>query len=378
MEKYYITSNKYSLQERTNAKGKKVYDIVFRVYDIEGNSKQKWLRGYESKSIAKQGYLLYVDKHCEVVRHAPRKKKNPDKEELLIGDLFTSYLATLGNQNKQSVIYDKQHTFELYILPTFENVSIYKLTKEQLYQWQDELWATQNPRTGKYYSYDYLKKIRSFFNAFLEWCEKRYGAKNYLSEVTKPKRRKPKTKMSFWTREQFSLFISVVDDEMYHALFTFMFFTGRRKGELFALYKTDVLKDKIVFDKSVTRKTYGAKSWEITSTKAEKEITIPVCEIIQKEIKRYKPPKEGKFYFGGNEPLSENTVARAFKKYTEIAGLPEIRIHDLRHSYVSMLIHLGANLMVVADLISDTVEQVTKTYGHLYQEDKLDIIAKIK
>lgn len=43
-----------------------------------------------------------------------------------------------------------------------------------------------------------------------------------------------------------------------------------------------------------------------------------------------------------------------------------------------MLIHLGANFMVVADLIGDTVEQVTKTYGHLYQEDKLSIIAKIK
>lgn len=43
-----------------------------------------------------------------------------------------------------------------------------------------------------------------------------------------------------------------------------------------------------------------------------------------------------------------------------------------------MLIHLGANFMVVADLIGDTVEQVTKTYGHLYQEDKLSIIARIK
>jgi hypothetical protein len=42
-----------------------------------------------------------------------------------------------------------------------------------------------------------------------------------------------------------------------------------------------------------------------------------------------------------------------------------------------MLIHLGANLMVVADLIGDTVEQVMKTYGHLYQEDKLNILSKI-
>ena len=42
-----------------------------------------------------------------------------------------------------------------------------------------------------------------------------------------------------------------------------------------------------------------------------------------------------------------------------------------------MLIHLGVNLMVVADLIGDTVEQVTKTYGHLYVSDKLEAVKKL-
>ena len=42
-----------------------------------------------------------------------------------------------------------------------------------------------------------------------------------------------------------------------------------------------------------------------------------------------------------------------------------------------MLIHMGANLMVVAELIGDTVEQVTKTYAHMYDEDKMSIIKKL-
>lgn len=377
MEKYYITSNKYSLQERTNAKGKKVYDIVFRVYDIEGNSKQKWLRGYESKSIAKQGYLLYVDKYCEIVRHAPKKKKNPEKEKLFVGDLVRQYLASLGNVNKQSVIYDKKKVYETYILPKYDKTNIHNLTKEELYLWQDSIWTAKNERTSKYYSYKYLSKIRTYFNAFLTWVEERYSIKNNLNDVTKPKRKGAKKEMQIWTREQFSSFISVVDDEMYHALFTFMFFTGRRKGELFALYKTDISHDRITFDKSVNRRTYGLNSWEITSTKEDKTDVIPICKVVQDEIKRYTPPKEGKFYFGGEKPLAPTSVTRAFNRYTEIAGLPRIRIHDLRHSFVSMLIHLGANLMVVADLISDNVEQVTKTYGHMYEQDKLDIVSKI-
>ena len=53
-------------------------------------------------------------------------------------------------------------------------------------------------------------------------------------------------------------------------------------------------------------------------------------------------------------------------------------MHDLRHSFVSMCIHLGASVYVVADLIGDTVEQVLKTYGHLYQEDRQSIIDRIQ
>lgn len=195
--------------------------------------------------------------------------------------------------------------------------------------------------------------------------------------MDKPKRRAPKKEMSFWTREDFEQFISVVDNAEYHALFTFMFFTGRRKGELFALFPEDVHDKTISFTKSVNRRTFGKGTWDITTTKEDKECVIPICKTVQEEIKNYKP-KKGKFYFGGEQPLAATTVARIFDKYIEKAGVKRIRIHDLRHSFVSMLIHFGANFMVVAELISDTVEQVIKTYGHLYQEDKLSVLEKIQ
>lgn len=45
--------------------------------------------------------------------------------------------------------------------------------------------------------------------------------------------------------------------------------------------------------------------------------------------------------------------------------------------FTLMLIHYGANFAVVADLISDTLEQVTKTYAHMYEEDKQAVLSKI-
>lgn len=166
------------------------------------------------------------------------------------------------------------------------------------------------------------------------------------------------------------------DIQLYHTFFSTLFFTGRRKGEVLALSPADVKTDSIKFNKSLTRKTISGSPYEVTSTKTEKIASTPICEPLKKELQNYEVP-ENNFYFGGNTPLAENTIRRAFNAYAEKAGVKQIRIHDLRHSFVSMLIHLGANLPVVADLIGDTLEQATKTYAHMYEEDKLIIMSKI-
>ncbi len=371
---FYISSTKYSLQERMTRRGK-VYDVVFRIVTLDGIEKQKKLSGFSSKTLAKQGYTDFVTSKCELVKNNPIKKKDPTKQDLLVGDLLREYLACLSNLNKASSVYGKQKIFKKFVLPYFENTKAKDLTKEVLYRWQDDLWNTKNNRSGNFYSYKYLSSIRSFFRTFLGWCESRYGIKNNFAEVTKPKKRVQKTKMQIWTREDFEKFIAVVDDPLYHAFFTLLFFTGRRKGEIFALTPQDINPNSIVFDKSVTRKTFSGAPYEVTSTKAEKDQETPVCRAVQKELKNYKG--DAPFFFGGEKPVADNTLRRAFRKYCAKAGIQPIRIHDLRHSFVSMLIHLRANFMVIAELIGDTVDQVIKTYGHLYESDKHKIIEEI-
>lgn len=371
---FYISSTKYSLQERMTRRGK-VYDVVFRIVTLDGYEKQKRLSGFATKTLAKEGYTDFVTQKCQLVKNNPIKKKDPTKQDLLVGDLIREYLSTLFNQNKANSIYSKQKVYKKFVLPYFEKTKVKDLTKEALYRWQDSLWLTKNPRTDKYYSHKYLSNIRALFRTFLGWCENRYGIKNNFDFVEKPRRRAQKTKMQIWTREDFEKFIRVVDDPMYHAFFTLLFFTGRRKGEIFALSPADIKKDSIIIDKSLTRKTFNGEPYEVTSTKADKVQEIPVCPTVQEELKNYHGGSP--FFFGGSSPIADNTLRRAFRSYCAKADVPPIRIHDLRHSFVSMLIHLGANLMVVADLIGDTVEQVTKTYGHLYESDKREIIAKL-
>lgn len=375
MPQYYISSTKFNIQERKTKKHGTVYDVVFRIVTPDGEEKQKRLSGYSTKALAKQAHADFITENCELLKNNPLKKVKPEKETPLVKDLITQYLLSLSNQNKESSIYDKRCIYAIFVTPQLGDKKITALTKEELYHWQDELWSTKSPRTGEAYSYSYLKKVRALLSSFLVWCESRYGYKNFLPEVEIPKRRTPKTEMKIWTRDEFERFIAAVDDPMYYCLFTLMFYTGRRKGELLALSPEDIKDGKIRINKTYTRKTTDGSVYKITSTKADRSQWIPVCETVKKALKNYSG--ESPFYFGGDDPLPETTVTRIFQRACKKAGVDTIRIHDLRHSFVSMLIHENVNFMTIADLIGDNVEQVTKTYGHLYRADVYEAIKRL-
>ncbi len=380
MDKYYILSNKFSMHERQTKKHGKVYDICFRVITEDGVEKQKKLSGFSNKTLAKQGYIDFITNHCELLKNNPiirQKRIEKGQDAITIKDLSKTYLLSVRNQIKDSTIYEKQKIFDLFFIKRFGDCQLKDLTKQELLCWQDEIWSMKNPKTNDYYSYKYLSKLRTYFSAFLSWCaERNEGFTNYLLQIKKPKRRKPKTEMMFWNRAEFDKFIAVVDNNLYKTMFAMLFFTGRRKGEILALSPKDVTSKGINFNKSLTRKTIDDSTYKITSTKAEKTATTPICEPLKNILDKYEIPA-GEFFFGGDKPISDNTLRRAFNYYCSIAGVKQIRIHDLRHSFVSMLISLNVNLMVVSSLIGDRLEQVTKTYAHLIAEDESKAIKKI-
>ena len=59
------------------------------------------------------------------------------------------------------------------------------------------------------------------------------------------------------------------------------------------------------------------------------------------------------------------------------AGVPFIRIHDLRHSHVSLLMDMGFSPHLIAERIGDTVQMVNNTYGHLYPIKHKEVADKL-
>ena len=54
------------------------------------------------------------------------------------------------------------------------------------------------------------------------------------------------------------------------------------------------------------------------------------------------------------------------------AGLPDVRIHDLRHSFASFLINGGQSIYTVMKLLGHTQLKTTQRYSHLSPQTLLD------
>lgn len=97
---FYISSTKYSLQERMTRRGK-VYDVVFRIVTLDGIEKQKKLSGFSSKTLAKQGYTDFVTSKCELVKNNPIKKKTRPSRTCSSGTLSGNTLPACQTRIKR-------------------------------------------------------------------------------------------------------------------------------------------------------------------------------------------------------------------------------------------------------------------------------------
>jgi len=77
-------------------------------------------------------------------------------------------------------------------------------------------------------------------------------------------------------------------------------------------------------------------------------------------------------------PLDHSNVTKEFKRILKAAGLPDMRLHDLRHSCASLLVGEGVNLKVVQDILGHSQISVTAdTYAHVGRPSRQDAASRI-
>ncbi len=101
-----------------------------------------------------------------------------------------------------------------------------------------------------------------------------------------------------------------------------------------------------------------------------------LCDALRDAKEAQKTASEGGPYvFGGKDPFPPTNLERTLTKAAAAAGVKRIRIHDLRHSCASLLIHKGVTIVAVSrHLGHTTVEQTLNTYSHMMPDDRTMIL----
>ena len=87
-----------------------------------------------------------------------------------------------------------------------------------------------------------------------------------------------------------------------------------------------------------------------------------LCEEMQEYISMFYAPKDNDRIF----PISKSYLHHEMDRGSKAAGIKRIRIHDLRHSHVSLLIDKGYQAVAIADRVGHESIDITYRYAHLY------------
>ena len=87
---------------------------------------------------------------------------------------------------------------------------------------------------------------------------------------------------------------------------------------------------------------------------------------------------------GKNDRIFEITKSylhHEMDRGSQEAGVKRIRIHDLRHSHISLLIDMGYSAVAIADRVGHESIDITYNYAHLFpstQDDMADKLNKFR
>lgn len=133
---------------------------------------------------------------------------------------------------------------------------------------------------------------------------------------------------------------------------TFLLNTGARRGEMFALKWSDVSME------SRTVRLVSSKSAK--NGKSAKPRYIPMNDALVKLFESMERAASNERVF-----RHDINLRRKFKLALQWAGLPEYRVHDLRHTFASHLVMNGVPLYTVSKLLGHASIETTQRYAHL-------------
>lgn len=275
------------------------------------------------------------------------------QEKIRLSELVRRYNELHENGNALSTRTRNGYVFER-LKDALGNPILQEISERDLDQYKANRLKVVKPATVNLE----LRVIRSLFNRAKEWGV----LKNSPARRVRSLRLEQK-EPHFLTVEEGRCLSRVATGQM-KTFIVVALNTGLRKGELFALKWSDI---DIAKAELRVRKSKG------------KRFRVVLLNHTSLEALRTQPRHiTSRLIFYNSNGTAWKDVRGSFRAALTHAKLPRIRIHDLRHSFVSNLVAAGVDLRAVQELAGHANIATTMKYAHLSPERLRESVAALE
>lgn len=356
---------------KTNDKTKdgRCWFYNLRYTDLDGRKKQQKSKKFLTKKEAEAAEFAFKMK----------LQNRENQDDITFLEMIDLFIENRKETVKETTYYNYGNK-KLYLEPLYR-IKLKDFDINHFDNWKKSL---NNTHLSTKYKNDILKFLKSIMNYATVWHEFNF-TKVYpkMTKFVNPS--EVDKEMMYFTYEQFKQFISVEDNLRFKVMFEILYYCGLRRGELRGLTwgNIDFNHNTISVKKQITDRCGTVKNFHFSTPKTKSSIrTLPLNKVLLEDLKRLKEEasqlhgfNNNYFVIGDAFPVSSNAISDRKNRNCELAEVPQIRIHDFRHSCASLLINNGANVTVVAKYLGHTkIEETLNTYTHLFSSAMNEVV----
>ena len=331
------------------------WETLFYYTDYKNERRKKHRRGFNTKREALEFEREFL-------------AQSQFSIEMTFKSLYSLYHNDMESRIKKTTMETKEYIVNTKILPFFEKMKVKDIKPIHIRKWQTDLLKME-------YSKTYLKTIYNQLTAIFNYAIRFHNLDKNPCHIAGSIGKKDADEMQILSLQEFNKMIDCVTDKENKFFYVILFWTGMRKGELLALTYEDVdFENKTI----MINKNFQIVKKErlITDPKTPRgRRVIAVNDVVLNCIKdlwntSYKPNKTDKIFY-----LSKDSLKRQLDTACKKAGVPRIRVHDLRHSHASYLLSNGVNIVILSRRLGhEKVQTTLNIYCHICpsSEDRLN------
>lgn len=346
-------------EEKTNT-----WRVIYRYTDWTGERKQSQRRGFKTKREA-------------LAWEREQLNKSTADLDMTFASFVEQYTADMKTRIKENTWATKDHIIRTKLLPYFGKLKMCNITAQQIITWQNEM-LDHKDENGKKYSPGYLRSVNSQLSAIFNHAVRYYNLRENPCKKAGSMGKKKNREMLFWTKEEYLKFAEVMMDKpLSFYAFEMLYWCGIREGELLALTPADFDFEKCTV--SITKSYQRLNGQDlITTPKTEKSNrVIKMPQFLADEMQDYLKQLYGIEPNDRMFTVTKSYLHREMDRGAKEAGVKRIRIHDIRHSAVSLLIDMGFSATAIADRVGHESIDITYNYAHLFPSKQTEMAEKL-